>query len=75
VTTELEQSLRQLLAHDFPLARVSTDDGSYGIALVLDGWYASLRNDYGLDAETVLPFWQETLDRLREQLAETPAPC
>ncbi len=71
-TETLPELVEALLTHDFKAEIVKTEDGSYGIALLLDGWYTSSQNDLGLDAESVLPYWQDVLDRVRVLAAEEP---
>lgn len=75
MSTELHDDVRTLLMHDFPVEIVTTDDGRYAVALLLDGWYADQSNEYGLDVEGVLPFWQEIVDQIRETLNAQAAQC
>jgi hypothetical protein len=69
-TETLPELVEALLTHDFKAEIVKTQDGGYGIALMLDGWYTSRHNDFALDAESVLPYWQDIVDRIRALAAE-----
>jgi hypothetical protein len=59
-----------LLMHEFKVEIVRGEPESYGIALLLDGWYTDRRNAAGLDAESVLPYWQEIVDHIRALATE-----
>jgi hypothetical protein len=65
----LAELVESLLMHDFRAEIVERDNGSYGIALPIDGWYSSRRNDWGMDAESVLPYWQNIIDEIRAAVA------
>ena len=61
----LAELVDALLTHGFKADVVEGDHGAFGIALMLDAWYTSRRNDFNLDAESVLPYWQDIVDRIR----------
>lgn len=65
----LTSALSELLMHHFdePVI-VKTDDGTAGVALILDGWYAPGADEIGAGAEATLEFWRDRITRMLVEL-------
>jgi hypothetical protein len=68
----LAAAVSHLLTHAFrEPAIVKADDGTAGVALILDGWYAPASAEFDADAESTLDVWRDRLNQVHAALARS----